>query len=305
MNCKLISVPVEQGQPVPGCALGPEALKGAGLAAALRELGHEVVDLGAVPAPQPRAMPVHRNHLRFLSQVSAWIEATAEMAYAASADGFPIFLGGDHSISAGSVSGLSRRAAEQDRPLFVLWMDAHSDFHTLDSTTSGNLHGVPLAYLCGLPDFEGYFPPLAAPLSQERVCILGLRSVDKAEREALATSPVRVHDMSAIDRKGIGPLLETFLDEVRAANGLLHVSFDVDFLDPQLAPGVGTPVQGGVTFREAHLAMEMLYESGLVTSLDVVELNPTLDERGRTAGLAIELVGSLLGKTIIGKKRAA
>lgn len=305
MNCKLISVPVEQGQPVPGCALGPEALKDTGLAAALRELGHDVVDLGAVPAPQPRVVPVHPNDLKFLPQVSAWIAATAEMAYGASADGFPIFLGGDHSVSAGSVSGLARRAAEQDRPLFVLWMDAHCDFHTLDSTASGNLHGVPLAYLCGLPGFEGYFPPLPVPLSQERVCILGLRSVDRAEREALVTSPVRAFDMSAIDRKGIGPLLEAFLEEVRTANGLLHVSFDVDFLDPPLAPGVGTPVQGGATFREAHLAMEMLYESGLVTSLDVVELNPTLDERGRTAGLAIELVGSLFGKSITGKRRAA
>lgn len=305
MNCKLISVPVEQGQPVPGCALGPEALKGAGLADALRELGHEVTDLGAVPAPAPHVVPVHANNLKHLPEVSAWIEATATMAYEASADGFPIFIGGDHSISAGSVSGIARRAAEQGRPLFVLWMDAHSDFHTLDTTTSGNLHGVPLAYLSGLPGFEGYFPPLAAPLAQERVCILGLRSVDKAEREALAVSSVRAYDMSAIDRKGIGPLLEAFLDEVRAADGLLHVSFDVDFLDPPLAPGVGTPVQGGATFREAHLAMEMLHESGLVASLDVVELNPTLDERGRTAGLAIELVSSLLGKTITGKRRAA
>ncbi len=305
MDCKLISVPVEHGQPVPGCALGPEALKSAGLAVALRELGHEVIDLGSVLTPQPRAVPVHPNHLKLLPEVSAWVEATAATAYEASADGFPIFLGGDHSISAGSVSGIARRAAEQGHPLFVLWMDAHSDFHTLDTTTSGNLHGVPLAYLCGLPGFEGWFPPLAAPLVQERVCILGLRSVDRAEREALAASPVRAHDMSAIDRKGIGPLLETFLDEVRAANGLLHVSFDVDFLDPPLAPGVGTPVQGGATFREAHLAMEMLYESGLVTSLDVVELNPTLDEQGRTAGLAIELVGSLFGKTITGKRRAA
>jgi arginase len=290
MNCKLISVPVEQGQPVPGCALGPEALKGAGLAAALGELGHDVTDLGAVPTPAPHPVPAHANNLKHLPEISAWIEATANMAYEASADGFPIFIGGDHSISAGSVSGIARRAAEEGRPLFVLWMDAHSDFHTLDTTTSGNLHGVPLAYLCGLPGFEGYFPPLAVPLAQERVCILGLRSVDRAEREALANSPVRAYDMSVIDRKGIAPL---------------HVSFDVDFLDPPLAPGVGTPVQGGATFREAHLAMEMLHESGLVASLDVVELNPTLDERGRTAGLAIELVSSLLGKTITGKRRAA
>ena len=306
MKCKLISVPVEQGQPVAGCALGPEILKDAGLVAALRDLGHEVVDFGAVPRPQPRALPAHANgSLKFLPEISAWTEATAEMAYEASGDGFPVFLGGDHSISAGSVSGLARRAAERGRPLFVLWMDAHSDFHTLDTTTSGNLHGVPLAYLCGLPGFEGYFPPLAAPVPPGQVCVLGLRSVDDAEREALAQSEVRAYDMSAIDRKGIAALLSSFLDEVRAAGGLLHVSFDVDFLDPPLAPGVGTPVQGGATFREAHLAMELLYESGLVTSLDIVELNPTLDERGRTAGLAVELAGSLLGKTITGKRRAA
>ncbi|KAA0970386.1 arginase [Aureimonas fodinaquatilis] len=305
MSCKLISVPFELGQPVAGCALGPEALKNAGLGEALQDLGHDVDDLGAIPAPEPRAVPDHPNRLKHLREVSAWIEAIAAKAYEASADGLPIFLGGDHSISAGSVSGLARRAAEQGKPFFVLWMDAHSDLHTLNTTTSGNLHGVPLAYLAGMPGFDGYFPPLAAPLVQEHVCILGLRSVDKAEKDALAASQFRAYDMSDIDRRGVAPLLESFLQEVRDADGLLHVSFDIDFLDPSLVPGVGTPVQGGATFREAHLAMEMLHESGLVTSLDVVELNPTLDENGRTAALANELVSSLFGKTITGKKRVA
>ena len=181
----------------------------------------------------------------------------------------------------------------------MLWLDAHPDFHTLDSTVSGNLHGCPVAYATGRPGFEGYFPPLAAPLAQERVCILGLRSVDEAEREALAGSAIRFHDMSAIDRKGIGPLLESFLGEVRAADGLLHVSFDLDFLDPPLAPGVGTTVPGGPNYREAQLCMEMIADTGRVGSVDVVELNPAFDEHNKTAILAVDLIESLFGKSTL------
>lgn len=301
MNCRIVGIPLEEGTDRIGCALGPRALRAAGLATALRDLGHAVADMGDI-APAPLVACRHPNPaIRHLPIVRAWLEAIADAAYRIAGTGFPIFLGGDHTISAGTVAGLSRRAAERRRPLFVLWLDAHTDFHTLDSTQSGNLHGVPLAYLAGQPGFEGYFPPLAAPIAADRICTLGIRSVDAAEQDGLVRAGVGTCDMSAIDRHGLATLLERFLDRVRREDGLLHVSLDVDFLDPSAAPAVGTPVPGGATLREAHLAMEMLHESGLVTSLDVVELNPMLDVEARTASLMVDLVASLMGRRILGR----
>lgn len=265
----------------------------------LSSLGHAVEDMGAVQAIPVRRV-VHRNlALKALPEISAWTSAISEAAYAASEDAMPIFLGGDHSVSAGTVSGLARRAAATGRPLFVLWLDAHPDFHTLDTTASGNLHGVPLAYASGQQGFAGYFPDLPAAVDPSRICTMGLRSVDPAERRALNEAGVIVHDMRAIDEHGIAPLLRDFLAHVSAEAGLLHVSLDVDFLDPSIAPAVGTTVPGGATFREAHLVMEMLSDSGLVSSLDLVELNPFLDERGRTATLMVDLTASLMGRRIM------
>ncbi len=197
------------------------------------------------------------------------------------------------------VAGVARRAHDLGRPLFVLWLDAHTDFHNLETTTSGNLHGVPLAYVSGQQGFEGYFPDLPVVVAPFRICALGVRSVDRSERAALQAAGVTVHDMRAIDEHGFAALLRQFLDRVAAENGLLHVSLDVDFLDPSIAPAVGTTVPGGATFREAHLVMEMLHDSGLVTSLDLVELNPFLDDRGRTATLLVDLTASLMGRRIM------
>jgi arginase len=299
MLCRIVGAPVQDGAGRMGCEMGPSALRTAGLVSALRDLGHEVEDLGAVQPLAARRV-VHGNlALKALPEISAWTSAIAETAYAASAGAMPIFLGGDHSISAGTLSGVARRAAGQGRPLFVLWLDAHPDFHTLDTTTSGNLHGVPLAYASGQPGFSGYFPDLAASIDPARICTLGLRSVDPAERRALMAAGVTVHDMRAVDEHGIPKLLRAFLARVEAENGLLHVSLDVDFLDPSIAPAVGTTVPGGATFREAHLVMEMLSDSGLVSSLDLVELNPFLDERGRTATLMVDLTASLMGRRIM------
>jgi arginase len=296
---RLVGAPVEDGAGRRGCEMGPSALRAAGLAEAIVALGHRVADLGAV-APAARRPIAHGNAaLKALPQVSAWTEALSEAAYAASDGATPIFLGGDHSLSAGTIAGVARRAAEARRPLFLLWLDAHPDFHTLDTTTSGNLHGTPVAYVVGRPGFEGYFPALPAPVDPGRVCMLGVRSADPAERRALAEAGVMVHDMRAIDEHGIAAPLRAFLGRVAAENGMLHVSLDVDFLDPAIAPAVGTTVPGGATFREAHLVMEMLHDSGLVSSLDVVELNPFLDERGRTALLMVDLVASLLGKRVM------
>jgi arginase len=298
-HCRLIGAPVQEGAGRLGCDMGPSALRCAGIGAALAGLGHRVTDMGNLAAPAPRPVAHGNAALKALPEVSAWTAALAEAAYAASADAVPVFLGGDHSLSAGTLAGMARRAEADGRPLFVLWLDAHPDFHTLETTESGNLHGVSVAYATGRPEFRGYFPDLATPVEPGRVAMIGIRSVDPAERVALAEAGVTVHDMREIDEAGMAPLLRAFLARVEAEVGRLHVSLDVDFLDPSIAPAVGTTVPGGATFREAHLVMEMLYESGLVASLDLVELNPFLDERGRTASLMVDLAASLMGRRIL------
>jgi arginase len=298
-SCILLGAPVQDGTGRMGCDMGPSALRAAGLAGALLDLGYAVEDRGNL-SPAPRRAVQHANAaIKALPAVVAWTEAISAATYEASAAGMPIVCGGDHSLAAGTLAGMSARAAERGRPLFVLWLDAHPDYHTLESTRSGNLHGVPVAYATGEPGFAGVFPPLTHPVDPRRICMMGIRSVDPAERLAMAAAGVTVHDMRAIDKRGVAPLLGAFLSRVAEAGGLLHVSLDVDFLDPGIAPGVGTTVPGGATFREAHLIMEMLHDSGLVGSLDIVELNPFLDERGRTAILLVDLVASLMGRRVL------
>jgi arginase len=301
-RCILIGAPVQEGAGRPGCDMGPSALRAAGLREALRELGFEVEDRGNVTPPPPPPITHPNPAVKQLPEVAAWTRALAEAAFEASGAGFPIFLGGDHSLSAGTVAGVARHMAQEGRELFVLWLDAHADFHTLETTTSGNLHGTPLACLTGQPGFTPFMPELAARVRPENVCMLGLRSVDPAERIALNEAGVTVCDMRAVDEEGLAPLLRAFLKRVAAADGVLHVSLDVDFLDPDIAPGVGTTVPGGATLREAHLAMEILHDSGLVRSLDLVELNPFLDERGRTAHLLVDLAASLMGRRIFDRQ---
>ncbi|HEY0274778.1 MAG TPA: arginase, partial [Paenirhodobacter sp.] len=270
----------------------------AGLAAAIIDLGHSVEDMGNI-IPAPRAQMAHPNPaIHHLAETVAWTEALAETAIAAAMRGFPIFLGGDHSLSLGSVAGIATHAEAIERPLFVLWLDAHTDYHTPQTTVSGNLHGTPVAYIAGREGFAPHFPGFPAPVPSHRIGMLGIRSVDAEERAALLSTDVDIADMRVLDERGIRAPLAEFLDRVRLENGLLHVSLDVDFLDPAIAPAVGTTVPGGATFREAHLVMELLHESELVTSLDLVELNPFLDDRGRTAKLMVELVGSLMGRKV-------
>ncbi|MFD2263956.1 arginase [Lacibacterium aquatile] len=299
MLCKLIGAPVQEGAGRMGCDMGPSALRTAGLGPALQELDHVVIDLGNIQPAKPREMTHPNEAVKQLPEIVAWIEALQEVAYRESLDGMPIFMGGDHAMAAGTIPGLAKRAAQRGRPFFVLWLDAHSDFHTLETTQSGNLHGTPVAYFIGRSGFEGHFPVLDAPVAPSNVCMLGIRSIDSAERIALRADGVTVHDMRTIDEHGVGALLSKFLARVQAENGLLHVSLDVDFLDPEIAPAVGTTVPGGASFREAHLIMEMLHDSGLVTSLDLAELNPFLDVRGRTATLLVDLVASLMGRSIM------
>lgn len=298
-RCQIIGAPVQTGAAQPGCLMGPAAFRTAGLPDVLTELGWHVEDLGDVTLPQIKPVAHANPALKNLAEMIEWTRLLAAAAYdAARTCDRPIFIGGDHSMAAGTVSGVAKHAAEQGRPLFILWLDAHPDLHTLDSTTSGNLHGTPVAYYTGQPGFD-QFPPLTAPVDPRNICMMGIRSVDPAERQRINDLGLTVHDMRAIDEHGIVRPLSAFLDRVQAANGMLHVSLDVDFLDPSIAPAVGTTVPGGATFREAHLIMEMLHDSDLVTSLDLVELNPFLDERGRTAKLMTDLTASLFGRSVL------
>lgn len=301
-TCILIGVPLDCGKRRKGCLMGPDAYRTAGLAQALRDLGHTVEDPGNV-APAPYLDTTH-DRLVHLSETIAWTERLADVSQTAMADGLPIFMGGDHALSLGTVLGALRHAQSVERPLFVLWLDAHPDFHTPDTTDSGNLHGTPLGYVTGRSGFDG-FPPVPHPLPLDQLAMIGLRSVDTAERNALEQSDVSYTDMRAIDEGGIREPLRLFLEKVAAQNGLLHVSLDVDFLDPAVAPAVGTTVPGGATVREGHLVMEMLHDSGLMTSLDLVELNPFLDERGRTAQLMVDLAASALGRRVFDRPTRA
>lgn len=296
-NCILIGVPLDCGKAKKGCLMGPDALRTVGIEQAIADQGHKVVDLGDVAPKSHADDPVDRDGIHKLAENVAWTRALADVACAQMPNGFPIFMGGDHALSSGSVSGVASYAKSVDRPLFVLWLDAHSDFHTPQSTSSGNLHGTPVAYITGQAGFDDY-PALDAVVPPSNVAMIGLRSVDLPEKQALQALNISVADMRYIDEFGIKSPLVDFLEQVRAANGLLHVSLDVDFLDPSIAPAVGTTVPGGATEREGHLVMELLHDSGLVSSMDIVELNPILDDTGKTARLMVDLLGSLLGRRI-------
>ena len=293
----LIGAPVDCGKRRRGCLMGPDAFRTAGIAEAITELGHRVTDLGNL-TPDTRALPAHSNPKVYKrDETVGWTRTLAQAAVDHAPNGMPVFLGGDHALSLGSVAGMADYAQKVNRPLFVLWLDAHTDYHTPATTTSGNLHGTPLGYVTGRDGFDD-FPPLAAPIPADRLCMIGLRSVDPAEHDALSDTDATLVDMRTIDEVGIVKPLQSFLDKVAAANGILHVSLDVDFLDPSVAPAVGTTVPGGATVREAHLVMEMLCDSGAVCSLDLVELNPFLDDRGKTASLMVDLTASLLGRRV-------
>ncbi len=297
-NIILIGAPIDAGQRRAGCLMGPAAYRVAGLAQGIADLGHGVVDWGDLACPVVAAPPCPNPAVHSLDQVLGWTHILSDKVDdALCAGGLPIILGGDHSLALGSVAGAAAYASRTGRPLFLLWLDAHSDFHTPLTTTTGNLHGTPVAYIAGRTGFEA-FAPFPAPIPADRICLFGIRSVDPAEHAALLEHDIAINDMRVLDELGVVAPLRSFLHRVAAAQGMLHVSLDVDFLDPSIAPAVGTTVPGGTTFREAHLVMELLHESGLVTSLDLVELNPFLDDRGMTARLMVDLVGSLMGKKV-------
>ncbi len=298
VNTVLIGAPIDTGQKNPGCIMGPAAYRVAGIASAIRDLGHGVEDWGDLVLPDLPDVAATNPAVHHLPETLGWTEILRDrIDDALSEGGMPIIMGGDHSLALGSVAGAAAFAARADRPLFLLWLDAHSDFHTLKTTTSGNLHGTPLAYIAGRSGFDA-FPDFPAPIPADRICLFGIRSVDAAEHAALLHHDIAINDMRVLDEQGIVAPLRAFLNHVRANGGMLHVSLDVDFMDPSVAPAVGTTVPGGTTLREAHLVMEMLHECGLVSSLDLVELNPFLDERGRTARVMVDLVASLMGRKV-------
>ncbi len=288
---------MDDGKKRRGCLMGPDAYRTAGLAEAITALGHTVTDIGNVAPADVQVDPPKNPVVHKLAENVGWTMALAEAAEAHAPNGLPIFMGGDHALALGTVAGMAAHHAKSDRPFFVLWLDAHSDINTPDTTESGNLHGTPIGYVTGAPGFDA-FPPLKAPVDPANICMIGLRSIDPPEHKLLLDMNIDVVDMRMIDEHGIAKPLQAFLDRVKAANGVLHVSLDVDFLDPSVAPAVGTTVPGGATVREGHLVMEMLSDSGVVGSLDLVELNPFLDERGKTASLMVDLTASLLGRRV-------
>ncbi len=299
----LIGAPADAGAGRRGAAMGPEALRVAGIAAALRRLGCDVEDTGNLSGPvTPDA---ERNGpYRHLKQVAAWCRTVYTAVGRSLSNGrLPILMGGDHSLSVGSIAAVAEHCAALDRPLFILWLDAHADFNTDRTSPSGNLHGMPVSIMTGQgPDELMSLCRLRPMVSPERIVQVGVRSVDQPEKQRLVDSGLTVFDMRLVDELSMRAVMEQALREASSVLAHLHVSLDVDFLDPQIAPGVPTTVPGGPTYREAQLCMEMIHDSGLLASLDIMELNPAWDLRNTTAELVVELVESLFGEQILARE---
>jgi len=303
-TASLIGAPTDVGASDRGASMGPEALRVAGLNEALAQWGFNVLDCGNVSGP-PNPGLISVNGYRNLPEVAAWNREVHHAVYRElSQERLPILLGGDHSLSVGSISAVARHCRERNQPLRVLWLDAHADFNTRELSPTGSLHGMPVSALCGFGPQEliqiGGKTPAISP---QWVRQIGIRSVDKGERRFLHEQELAVFDMRYIDEIGVRKIMELALQDMDA-NTHLHVSFDVDFLDPEIAPGVGTTVPGGLSYREAQLCMEMLADSGRVASLDIMELNPALDVHNKTAVLAVDLTESLFGKSTLMRKPA-
>ncbi|WP_420416347.1 arginase [Pacificispira sp.] len=302
----LIGAPSDIGAGHRGGSMGPEALRVAGLMQALQRMGCSVEDRGNLHGPvNPDLPPV--DGYRHLPEVIAWCAAVRDGVHGILKDGkMPILLGGDHCLAIGSLAGLAHYCVERGEEYSVLWLDAHADYNTADVSPSGNIHGMPLAVAAGHgPDGLTGLGPSKPFLNPKRVVQVGIRSVDAIEKKLVVASGMEVHDMRRIDENGMRQTMNEALDRLAALGGHVHVSFDVDFLDPSIAPGVGTTVPGGPTYREAQLCMEMIHDSGLMKSLDLMELNPAYDVKNATANLTVELVESLFGQQILSRHDAA
>jgi arginase len=300
-HISIIGAPLDLGQGRRGVDMGPSALRVASLNARVMSLGYEVDDLGNIPVEQAEALPEGDPAAKYLPQIAAACDVlSVEVAGALDRGTAPLVLGGDHSVAIGTVTGVSKHFRKRGERVGLIWLDAHADMNTPQSTPSGNIHGMPLACLLGmgpseLADLGGYRPKVAP----ENTVIVGLRVVDQLEKDHVRDSGVSVFTMRDIDERGLRAVMLDAIRLASAGTAGFHVSLDMDFVDPKDAPGVGTAIRGGATYREAHLAMEMICDSRGMTSIEVVEVNPVIDEHNRTADLAVELVMSGLGKRIL------
>jgi arginase len=298
---RIIGVPMDLGQSRRGVDMGPSALRGAGLQASIKKLGLQVEDIGNLSVKQPEEMPVGEKRAKYMQEIAETCGDVAASAEKALTEGFlPLVLGGDHSIAAGVAAGVANYFRKDKKQIGYLWLDAHGDMNTPESSPSGNVHGMPLAAIMGygapeLVDLMG-FKPKAEP---GNIVIVGARDLDAQERKIVKKSGIHVFTMRDIDERGMREVMSDALKYAMDDTAGVAVSLDMDFVDPSDAPGVGTPVRGGVTYREAHLAMEMIADTESMVSLEVVEINPILDEHNRTALLGVELVLSGLGQKIL------
>ncbi|MBH0231735.1 arginase [Halobacillus yeomjeoni] len=299
MNNKIsvIGVPMDLGQMRRGVDMGPSAIRYAGMVERLTQLKYDIEDLGDIEIPRP-AQPagVKHDNLRNLNEIAEGTQRLAnEVDQIVGKGSFPLVLGGDHSIAMGTLAGLSKHYEN----LGVIWYDAHGDLNTADSSPSGNIHGMPLAVSLGighekLTSIHGEEPKI----KPENIVIIGARSLDEGERVLIKEKGIKVYTMHEVDRMGMTQVIEESVDYLKDRTDGVHLSLDLDGLDPNEAPGVGTPVLGGLSYRESHLAMEMLHQSGMITSAEFVEVNPILDEKNKTASLAVGLMGSLFGESL-------
>ena len=304
MHSSLVSIigaPLDLGQDRRGVDMGPSALRVANLNRRLSSIGYSVEDLGNVPVEQPESLPEGPARAKYLPQIAATCRKLAALVEKTlDQSRMPVVLGGDHSIAIGTVAGVTQHFRKRTQNVGLLWVDAHADMNTPETSPSGNVHGMPLACAIGMgpPELTALLAP--APMVEPgRVVVIGLRDVDMLEKPHVRESGVKAYTMRDIDERGLRAIMEEALHIVSDGAAGFHLSLDMDFVDPAYAPGVGTPVRGGATYREAHLAMEMICDSGAMVSMEVVEVNPVVDEVNRTADLAVELIMSAMGKRIL------
>lgn len=293
----VVGVPMDLGADRRGVDMGPSAIRYAGLHQELRRAGRQVEDRGDLRVPVPESRPVPTEHLKFVDEIAQTCrELTETVAEITASGAFPLVLGGDHSIAIGTIAGVAKTL----KNIGVIWVDAHGDFNTAETSPSGNIHGMPFAVSLGIGDSRLLAARRGAPVVEGRHAVLvGARTLDDGEKALLKQTGVTVFTMTEIDKYGMREIMERALQIAGADTAGVHVSFDVDVIDPAEAPGVGTPYPGGLTYREAHLAMEMANESGVLRSFEVTEVNPILDRENRTAQVAVGLAGSALGRRIL------
>lgn len=297
---KIIGVPIDLGFGRRGVDMGPTALRIAGLSEGLRRLGFSVDDMGDIPSTIPELCNLEDKNARYLPEVRDICIKLSNIIYEVLQNGdTPITLGGDHSLAIGSIAGIGKFLKEKNRKIGLIWLDAHGDMNTPESTNSGNIHGMPLAVSLGfgakaLTEIGGF--PLK--VESKNAAIIGVRNLDEREKRLIANSGINVYTMKEIDEKGVSKVIEEAVNLVSKNADYIHLSFDMDVCDPSIAPGVGTSVKGGLNYREAHLSMEKIAESGMLGSMDMVEINPIIDNKNSTAELGAELILSAFGKRI-------